>query len=67
MGIGTVDVPANVGCGFPLTEGATLNLTVSVMADRTKARYGDVVAPDEVISNAEETLRRAADWAATGR
>lgn len=53
--------------GFPLTEGATLNLTVSVMADRTKARYGDVVTPDEVISSAEETLQRAAAWVATGR
>jgi hypothetical protein len=37
------------------------------MADRTKTRYGDVIAPDEVIRNAGETLQRAAAWVATGR
>lgn len=66
FGVGTCGV-STANRGFPLTEGATLNLTVSVMADRTKTRYGDVIAPDEVIRNAGETLQRAAAWVATGR
>src|SRR5687768_15484425 len=35
--------------GFVLSDGALLNLTVSVMADRAKTKYGDQVQPDETI------------------
>ena len=45
-----------------LSDGAWLYLTVSVMADRTLTRYGDVVAPDEVIADPAQTLQRAVDW-----
>jgi carboxyl-terminal processing protease len=48
--------------GFPLSDGANLNLTVSVMADRTKARYGDQVVPDEVITDQAQVVARAVAW-----
>jgi hypothetical protein len=47
---------------FTLSDGAVLNLTTSVMADRTKARYGDVVPPDELITNRDEVIARAIAW-----
>jgi C-terminal processing protease CtpA/Prc len=45
--------------GFSMSDGALLNLTVSVMADRTKTRYGDQVAPDEIIADAAQVVARA--------
>jgi hypothetical protein len=45
-----------------LSDGAWLYLTVAVMADRHLTRYGDVVVPDEVISDPAQTLQRAVDW-----
>jgi hypothetical protein len=47
---------------FPLTGGGTLNLCVSTMADRTGRMYGNAVAPDEVIADPVETVRRAIEW-----
>jgi carboxyl-terminal processing protease len=47
---------------FPMPNGAILNLTVAVMADRTKTRYGDSVVPDEVVSDPAETVNRAVSW-----
>ena len=47
--------------GFPLSDGATLNLTVSVMADRTKTRYGDAIVPDEPVADAD-VVPRAVAW-----
>jgi hypothetical protein len=47
---------------FPLGDGATLNLTVSVMADRTRTPYGNQVPPDEVTTDANETVQRAVAW-----
>jgi len=32
------------------------------MADRTLTRYGDAVAPDEVISDAAQAVQRAVEW-----
>ena len=48
--------------GFTLSDGALLNLTVSVMADRTKTRYGDTIAPDEVVTDPAQAVQRAIDW-----
>lgn len=48
--------------GFPLSDGATLYLTVSYMADRSKKIYGGRVVPNEVIQTNAETLQRAIDW-----
>jgi carboxyl-terminal processing protease len=47
--------------GFPLSDGATLNLTVAVMADRTRTRYGDAVVPEEPVAESE-TVSRAVTW-----
>jgi C-terminal processing protease CtpA/Prc len=47
---------------FPLTGGGTLILCVSTMADRTGQTYGSAVAPDEVIADPVEILRRAVEW-----
>jgi carboxyl-terminal processing protease len=48
--------------GFPLSDGANLNLTTSVMADRAKTRYGDQVVPDEVIADQTQVVARAMAW-----
>jgi carboxyl-terminal processing protease len=47
---------------FTLTGGGTLILTVSTMADRTGRTYGSAVAPDEMIVDPVETVRRAIEW-----
>ena len=47
---------------FALTGGGTLLLCVSTMADRTGRTYGNAVVPDEVITDPDETLRRAIEW-----
>ena len=52
--------------GFPLTNGANLNLTVSTMADRTRQVYGDQVPPDEVIADTAQAVQRAIAWLQTG-
>jgi hypothetical protein len=52
--------------GFPLIDGALLNLTVSIMADRTRTPYGDSVVPDEVIVDPAEAVRRAVEWLQQG-
>jgi hypothetical protein len=45
-----------------LSDGADLILTVAVMADRTKARYGDVIQPDETVTDPTEMVQGAIDW-----
>ena len=47
---------------FALTGGGTLILCTSTMADRTGRMYGNAVAPDEVIADPVETVRRAVEW-----
>ena len=47
---------------FPMSDGATLNLTVSTMADRNATRYGVPVVPDEVVSDPSATVARAIEW-----
>jgi C-terminal processing protease CtpA/Prc len=48
--------------GFQLSEGALLNLTVAVMADRTGVSYGNSIAPDEIIANPDQVVERAVAW-----
>ena len=47
---------------FSLSDGAVLNLTVSVMADRQRTTYGDRVMPDEVLTDRSELIARAVAW-----
>lgn len=51
---------ANVS--YTLSDGAVLILTVSTMADRTKALYGDAVTPDEVFAAQDGVVDRAIEW-----
>jgi hypothetical protein len=51
---------------FQLSDGATLFLTVSVMADRTRTPYGLSLAPDEPVDGDAEVLQRAIDWLRAG-
>jgi len=53
--------------GFPLSDGALLNLTVSVMADREKGLAGDQIAPDERVTGTTAVVDRAVEWLRTGR
>jgi len=48
--------------GFSLTDGSTLLLTVSTMADRTKKLYGKSVVPDVVESNQQVYVQQAINW-----
>ena len=51
----------------PLSDGATFTITTSVMADRLKNRFGDSIAPDEVITDSAATIQRAIEWLQTGK
>jgi carboxyl-terminal processing protease len=51
---------------YTLSDGALLNLTSSVMADRNKRRFGDSIAPDEAIADPAQTIQRAIEWITTG-
>lgn len=56
FGEGTRGIPIG-NTSLPLADGALLVVTVTVDADRTGARYDDVIAPDEVV---------ATDWSRFG-
>lgn len=47
---------------FPLSDRAMLFLTTAVMADRTQARYGDVIVADETIAGDAPVVERAVAW-----
>ncbi|MEP6621925.1 MAG: S41 family peptidase [bacterium] len=51
--------------GFVLSDGALLNLTVALMADRTKTTYGDQVQPDEPVSDPSAVVDHAITWLRT--
>lgn len=51
----------------PLSDGATLTLTTSLMADRAKTPFGDSIPPDELIDDPSRTIQRATEWLQTGR
>jgi carboxyl-terminal processing protease len=46
---------------FRLSDGATLQLTTAVMADRNRTAYGGPIAPDESLSDAD-VVPRAIAW-----
>jgi hypothetical protein len=51
--------------GFLLSDGATLNLTVSTFADRSGEVYGGAIIPDEVVvgpDTADDIPQEAIDW-----
>lgn len=45
-----------------LSDTARLVITSSIMADRTRRAYGDIITPDEVIADADEAVVRAIRW-----
>jgi C-terminal processing protease CtpA/Prc len=47
---------------YALSDGARLNLAISVMADRTRAKYGEAVSADEFILDPAEVVARAIEW-----
>lgn len=47
--------------GFPLSDGAVMNLTTAVFADREGTVYGSKLVPDENVP-VEEALDRAVEW-----
>jgi len=52
--------------GFRLSDGATLQLTVSLMADRTGTRYGIPLTPDETVDGDGAVVQRAIAWLRSG-
>jgi carboxyl-terminal processing protease len=51
---------------YQLTDGALLNLTSAVMADRARNRFGDRIAPDEEFTDQTQAVQRAIAWLQTG-
>jgi hypothetical protein len=51
---------------YTLSDGASLFLTVAVMADRTKFAYGGQIAPDEEVPVPREAEQRAVAWLHSG-
>ena len=51
---------------YELSDGARLNLTVSVFADRTGYEYGDRIAPDQIVGDGQAgddpALEMAVEW-----
>jgi C-terminal processing protease CtpA/Prc len=56
---------STANASFPLSDGALLNLTISVMADRTKTVYGDQIEPDERVNGQAAVVTRAIEWLQT--
>jgi carboxyl-terminal processing protease len=52
---------------YTMSDGASLLLTVAVMADRTKFQYGNSIEPDEDLTDPRATEQRAVEWLRTGR
>jgi carboxyl-terminal processing protease len=48
--------------GYALSDGAVLILTVAVMGDRHRNKYGDSIAPDEIIADPSQAVARAIAW-----
>ncbi len=45
-----------------LSDTARLVITASTMADRTRRAYGDIIPPDEVVTNPDDAVSRAIAW-----
>jgi C-terminal processing protease CtpA/Prc len=50
---------STANAGFPLSDGASLNLTISYMADRHKNKYGIPIEPDVQVVGDTEILQAA--------
>jgi carboxyl-terminal processing protease len=59
-GLSTANAP------YAMSDGATLNITEAVMADRTRTRYGYSVQPDESVLATDQMVERAVAWLRTG-
>jgi carboxyl-terminal processing protease len=46
---------------YPMSDGATLNITEATMADRTRTKYGYSIQPDEAVP-ANQVVERAVAW-----
>jgi carboxyl-terminal processing protease len=51
---------------YAMSDGASLNLAISVMADRTRTKYGFTIAPDELVTDPAQVVERAIAWLQTG-
>jgi hypothetical protein len=58
-GLSTANAP------YPMSDGATLNITEAVMTDRSRTRYGYAVEPDETVPTSQ-VIDRAVEWLRTG-
>jgi hypothetical protein len=58
-GLSTANAP------YPLSDGATLNITEAVMADRARTRFGFAVHPDEPVPS-NQVVERAVEWLRSG-
>lgn len=58
-GLSTANAP------YPMSDGATLNITEATMADRTRTLYGYSVQPDDAVP-ANQVVERAVAWLRTG-
>ena len=58
-GLSTANAP------YPMSDGATLNITEAVMADRARTTYGYSVQPDETMP-IDQVVERAVTWLRTG-
>jgi C-terminal processing protease CtpA/Prc len=59
-GLSTANAP------YPMSDGATLNITEAVMADRHRNRYGYSIPPDETVLAEGQVVERAIAWLRTG-
>jgi len=53
---------SSAGQQFTMSDGALLIVTVSVMADRTRAGNGAQIVPDEPVTDPREAEQRAVAW-----
>jgi hypothetical protein len=50
---------------YPMSDGATLNITEAAMADRTRTTYGYSIQPDETVPS-DQVVERAVAWLRIG-
>ncbi|MEM6298746.1 MAG: S41 family peptidase [Bacteroidota bacterium] len=47
---------------FVLSDGGTMHMSVSIMADRNKRLYGGIISPDVEASSTEELIPAVVEW-----
>jgi len=52
---------------YAMSDGASLNLAISVMADRARTRYGYSVVADEFVPDPAQVVERAVSWLQAAR